>query len=71
MFVVNEFHLFYKETMEGVWHKGVSHLLQRVEMKDICHEGFSRLLQGELHGRCVLKGSHICYKEVGNGSCLL
>ena len=42
-FVVNAFHFCYKETMVGVCHKGVSHLLQR-EMTGKCHMGVSHLL---------------------------
>ena len=49
VFVVNEFHFCYKETMEGVCRKSLTHLLQR-EWK---WKAF------------VIRGFHVCYKEWG------
>ena len=45
VFGVNEFHFCYKETMEGVCRKSVTHLLQR-EWEWECHKGLLCLLHG-------------------------
>ena len=65
VFGVNEFHFSYKETIEGVCHKAVTHLFsKRVGMEGIGHKGFSHLLQREDVWKVfVVREIHICYKE--------
>ena len=61
VFVVNEFHLYYKESgIEGVCHKGVSKLLQRA----MTGRFLPHLLQGVMELKFCYKGVSQYYKEM-------
>ena len=61
VFVVHEFHFFYKETVEDVCHVRISQLLQREwELKACGIREVSHLLQGQGETECV------CYQGVSH-----
>ena len=85
VFVVNRFHLYYKESVVNEFH----FYYNESGMEGVCRKGVSHLLEREMTGRwmsfmrftCVIRRQwklfvvweiHICYKEKSmHGSCLL